>query len=94
MVQAISIMQAVHKLCEEEFTPKGLSPPHSILVHEPTAGFYAEQLNDAGYAHVTGEQVAQAIIEAVGWDRESPWPGHPRPELVIEKLVEIIPQEE
>lgn len=87
MVQPIDIAEAVHVLCESTFVPRKLSPPHQITQHTGTTTIYARDINASGVLdHVTGEQVIQAIIEAAGWDMNSPWPGHPSTESVIEIL--------
>jgi hypothetical protein len=86
MVLAADISYAVHEICEKTLIPNKISPPHTVTMHQATAGYYADYINGAGLGHVTGEEVARAVIAAADWDASSPWPGHPAPELVVEKL--------
>lgn len=85
MFHPIQLAIEVHKLCEEELIPKGISPKHDIMMHSYTTTYYTNALNDAGF-DVTPQQAAAAILEAAEWDRDSPWPGHPSPDKVIEIL--------
>lgn len=87
MLNPIDIAIEVHKICEEELIPRGISLPHNIEAHSKTSPIYAQGINDAGgLDHITGQQATEAIIEAAGWDKRSPWPGHPSVEKVIERL--------
>lgn len=85
MLEPFYLALEIHKICEEELIPKGISPEHDITMHSATTAFYSEAINGAGL-HVTGKQAAEAIIGAAGWDKDSPWPGHPPIDLVIKRL--------
>jgi hypothetical protein len=43
-----------------------------------------EAFKAAGLDSATGPEIRSAILGVVGWDFESPWPGHPDPEKVVE----------
>ena len=86
MLEPIDIAIEIHKLCEEKLIPSGFSPNHTVEGHAETTSFYAKYLNGAG-VQATGKEVVEAIFRASGWDGESPWPGHPHPDLVIAELL-------
>lgn len=83
MKHPLDLMQAVHRICEEELIPKGLHEPHDFNQHAPTATLYYRALNRAGLGNADADKVAASIIEAAGWDKNSPWPGHPSPDKVV-----------
>ena len=79
------LLDAIHSRCPV-YISLGFSADHDRETHRYTSRMYLEAINADSSLSVTEEQVAEAIIEATGWDERSPWPGHPRPERVVEAL--------
>lgn len=79
------LLTTIHSRCPT-YISLGLSPDHDRETHRYTSRLYLEAINADPSLSVTEEEVAQAIIDTVGWDERSPWPGHPRPESVIATL--------
>lgn len=83
MIIPAEIAEAAHKICTEILIPKGLSPKHPVTQHNDTTRFYAQVLNERGI-QASPEEIVNAIVG--DWDKDSPWKGHPDPEIVIERL--------
>ncbi len=84
MVEPIDIAIAVHEICLSKLIDKGISSPHDFDQHLGTSRLYMEAFKAAGLDSATGPEIRSAILGVVGWDFESPWPGHPDPEKVVE----------
>jgi hypothetical protein len=88
MVAPLDIALAAHEICLTRLIDSGLSKPHDFPQHLDTGGWYARAFNEAGLEDVTGKEVVNSIFGVVNWDFNSPWPGHPDPQLVIERYKE------
>ena len=75
--------------CVPEFIPRGIHKPHEAIEHIPIWTFYVDYFDREGLDNLTSEEVVKAFFDVLEWDyTKDPWPGHPNPDLVIERIIE------